>query len=59
VVLINHDLLRDAMCEMGIALGSGKPVFVLYPDRRTSVFFHRTETFQEMVALLERLRRAA
>lgn len=40
VVLINHDLARDAMVEFGLALGMSKPVFLLYPERRTSVFFH-------------------
>lgn len=41
VVLVNHTLARDAMAEFGIALGMGKPVLVLYPERRASVFFHR------------------
>jgi hypothetical protein len=41
LVLINHDKARDAMAEFGVALGLGRPVFVLYPERRSSVFFHR------------------
>lgn len=41
LVLINHPLARDAMAEFGIALGLGRPTFVLYPDRKPSVFFHR------------------
>jgi nucleoside 2-deoxyribosyltransferase len=41
LVLINHDKARDAMTEFGVAIGLGRPVFVLYPERRSSVFFHR------------------
>lgn len=41
LVLVNHALARDAMTEFGIAMGLRKPVCVLYPERRTSVFFHR------------------
>lgn len=39
LVLINHAACRDSMCEMGIALGLGRPIFVLYPTRQNSVFF--------------------
>lgn len=41
-VLINHEALRDGMAEFGVALGRGIPIVVVFPDRRSSVFFHRT-----------------
>lgn len=55
VVLVNHTLARDAMTEFGIALGLAKPVFVLYPDRRPSVFFHRAFLFTGLGDFLETL----
>jgi hypothetical protein len=56
LVLINHDLARDAMAEFGAALGAGIPVFVLYPGRRESVFFHRATLVYSPGQLLEKLR---
>lgn len=56
VVLVNHPEARDAMTEFGIALGAGKTVFVLYPERRTSVFFHRAilcKSFTELLRAMD------
>lgn len=39
VLFINHAECRDAMAEFGMALGFGIPVIVVYPKRRSSVFF--------------------
>jgi hypothetical protein len=57
LVLINHVAARDAMAEFGAALGRDIPVFVLYPERRTSVFFHRAVRLCNSIPdLLEALR---
>lgn len=55
LVLINHKASRDAMAEFGVALGLSKAVYVLYPERRTSVFFHRASLFASLPALLDEL----
>lgn len=39
LVLINHPECNDAKTEFGMAIGAGKPVVVLHPGRRGSVFF--------------------
>ena len=51
VILINHPECRDAMTEFGIALGRGIPVFVLHPDVKLSVFFHRAAAIGDVVDL--------
>lgn len=58
LVLINHPELRDAMAEFGMALGQDKAVFVLYPGRRASVFFHRTTLCESLAELLPHLEEA-
>lgn len=55
LVLVNHPASRDAMAEFGIALGRGLDVFVLYPARRASVFFHRAHLCNTIPELLEEL----
>lgn len=56
LVLVNHTEARDSMAEMGIALGMETPVLVLYPERRSSVFFHRAAALCPSVeSLLEAL----
>lgn len=52
LVLVNHPQARDAMTEMGIALGMGTAVFVLYPERRNSVFFHRATLCRSIPELM-------
>jgi hypothetical protein len=39
LVLVGHELCRDAMAEFGMALGFGLPCWVLWPERRRSVFY--------------------
>lgn len=56
VVLVNHAKSRDAMAEFGVALGLGKKVVVLYPERRSSVFFHRAVCVASVLELLTALR---
>ncbi|GAC1590836.1 MAG: hypothetical protein NVS3B25_09660 [Hymenobacter sp.] len=56
LVLVNHEHARDAMTEFGIALGRGTPVYVLYPERRTSVFFHRAQLCWGLGDLIRRLK---
>jgi hypothetical protein len=56
LVLVNHQASRDAMAEFGMALGLGTPVFVLYPERRSSVFFHYAVPVGSVPELLEQLR---
>lgn len=57
LVLINHEKSRDAMAEFGIALGRGIPVVVLFPERRSSVFFHRAwavfNTTHELIEMMD------
>lgn len=55
VVLINHDKSRDAMAEFGMALGMDRLVFVLYPERRLSVFFHMARLCNSIPELLTAL----
>jgi hypothetical protein len=58
LVLVNHPYLRDGMAEFGYAMGLGKDVFVLYPERRSSVFFHRAwlaDSMEELISLLARV----
>lgn len=55
VVLINHEKARDAMAEFGIALGMDMRVFVLYPARRSSVFFHMAKLCETIPELLNDL----
>lgn len=39
-ILLCHERMSDALVEMGIAIGAGKPVFVLFRERRQrSVFY--------------------
>lgn len=56
LVLVNHELSRDAMTEFGVAIGVGIPVYVLYPDRRASVFFHKAHLCSSVPALLQALK---
>jgi hypothetical protein len=56
LVLINHSASRDAMAEFGMALGRDQLVYVLYPDRRTSVFFHKARLCSSVPQLLNQLR---
>lgn len=55
VVLVNHAASRDAMVEFGVALGQRLPVYVLYPERRGSVFFHRAHLCADLPDLIVRL----
>lgn len=55
VVLINHTASRDAMFEFGAAVALGLPTFVLYPERRVSVFFHKAHLCADMTDLLAKL----
>lgn len=56
VVFLNHELAHDAMAELGIALAKGKHVIILYPERRSSVFFHLAQDYiQSLDGLTHRL----
>lgn len=60
LVLVNHDKCRDSMTEFGMALGLGKPAIVLFPGRRSSVFFREpgvrmANQFHELFADLKDL----
>lgn len=57
VVLVNHAASRDAMTEFGIALGKGTPAYVLYPERRSSVFFHLAVLCADLPELIHALGR--
>ncbi len=58
VLLINHQEARDAMVEFGIALGLRTPVWVLYPFRRPSVFFHQAALYHTLADVIDRARRS-
>ncbi len=38
LIIINHPEGKGMLVEMGVALGLGIPVYLLYPDRATNVF---------------------
>lgn len=55
LVLVNHQDCRDAMTEFGIAIGVRAKTYVLYPERRNSVFFHRAVLCSSIPELLGEL----
>lgn len=56
VVVVAHPEMSDTKAEMGIALGAGIPVFVLYPERRHSVFYGRVVRIRSLEDLIDSLR---
>ena len=53
VVLINHELARDAMVEFGMAIGRDQLCYVLHSHRRYSVFFQYAQQPKSIKELLE------
>ena len=58
VVVIAHEQMRDTLCEMGLAIGFGVPVYVLNPERRHSVFYSQTTPVAGVTDLLSVLENA-
>lgn len=45
LVVLNHTLLYGAAVEIGIALGLGRPVYVIGPQVRDNVFWHLPQDY--------------
>jgi len=45
LVVVAHPAMSDTKAELGIALGAGIPVYVLWPERRQCVFYGRTTRY--------------
>lgn len=56
VVVIAHPEMRDTRFEMGYAIGSGCPVFLLNADRAVSVFYDLCSPASSVADLLMQLR---
>ena len=55
VIVIAHPDMGDTKAELGIALGLGMPVFVLYPERKHCVFYGYTKRVNSIPELLASL----
>lgn len=55
LVVIAHPSMSDTKVEIGIALGVGVPVYVLYPERAHSVFYGLVHKVDSIVDLLTQL----
>jgi hypothetical protein len=56
VILLAHEDMKDALAEMGVALGAGKPVIVVDAERKHSVFYglcKRVGSVAEAIKALE------
>lgn len=56
VIVLAHPEMRDTRAELGIALGMGKPVFIVEPGKTHSVFYFaciRVPSVVHALSLLE------